>query len=265
MRMSVALMPHRYKTLISVVPLVLALLAPVATWAQTEAAESGTDQAQAILDKADAVRFPAKSFELLVAVTTTSKAESPESHKYQVLSKGREDTVILVTEPASERGQIILMKGRDLWIFLPTVSQPVRLSLAQRLTGEVANGDLARTSFAGDYDPKLLRTEVVDGEPMYVLELTAIDHSVAYHRVMLWVRKSNFWPAKAEFYSLSDRLLKSCTYGNYREMAGRMRPTRLLLQDALHPDEESVMDYTAIRTLEIPDKYFSKDYLKHLQ
>ena len=49
------------------------------------------------------------------------------------------------------------MKGHDLWIFLPTVSQPVRLSMSQRLTGQVANGDLARANFAGDYTAKLLR------------------------------------------------------------------------------------------------------------
>ena len=33
----------------------------------------------------------------------------------------------MTIEPASERGQIMLMKGHDLWIFLPSVSQPVRL------------------------------------------------------------------------------------------------------------------------------------------
>lgn len=265
MRTPATPLSHRCATLMSALPLLLVLLVPATGWASSEAPPTDDLSAETILQKADAVRFPAKSFELLVAVTTTSKTEAPESHNYEVLSKGREDTVILVTAPASERGQILLMKGRDLWIFLPTVSQPVRLSMSQRLTGEVANGDLARTSFEGDYDPKLLRTEELDGEPMYVLELTASERGVAYHRVVLWVRKSNFRPAKAEFYSLSDRLLKSCTYGNYREMAGRMRPTRLTLQDALHPDEESVMDYTAIRTLEIPDKYFTKDYLKHLQ
>ena len=115
----------------------------------------------------------------------------------------------MVTEPAAERGQIMLMKGHDLWVFLPNVSQPVRLSLSQRLTGQVANGDLARVNFAGDYDAKLLRTEEVDGETMHVLELTARDRNVTYHKVLYWVRKSNDWPYKAEFYSLSDRLLKT--------------------------------------------------------
>ena len=107
----------------------------------------------------------------------------------------------MVTEPASERGQIMLMKGRDLWIFLPNVSQPVRLSLAQRLTGQVANGDLARANFVGDYTPRLLRTDVLDGEKHHVLELIAVDRGVTYQRVLFWVRQSNYYPHKAEFYS----------------------------------------------------------------
>ncbi|PTR15591.1 MULTISPECIES: outer membrane lipoprotein-sorting protein [unclassified Nitrosospira] len=57
----------------------------------------------------------------------------------------------MTTAPASERGQILLMKGRDLWIFVPDVFQPVRLSLSQQPTGQVTNGDLARANFTGNY------------------------------------------------------------------------------------------------------------------
>jgi outer membrane lipoprotein-sorting protein len=171
----------------------------------------------------------------------------------------------MVTEPAAERGQIMLMKGRDLWIFLPSVSQPVRLSLAQRLTGQVANGDLARANFTGDYTPKLVRTEAIDGEKYNVLELTAVDRSVTYHRVLYWVKESNFWPHRAEFYSLSNRLLKTCRYENYQKILGAMRPTRLLMEDALRKGEESVLEYSGMRLRDLPDRVFTKDYLNRLQ
>ena len=81
----------------------------------------------------------------------------------------------MVTEPPAERGQIILMKGRDLWVFMPEVSQPVRISLAQRLTGQVANGDLARANFAGDYNPKIIGTEKIGTDTFQILELIAVD------------------------------------------------------------------------------------------
>ena len=226
-----------------------------------------TDDALAasIVQKADQIRFPAEGFEVGVTINTTTPSGPADVRKYRVLSKGNENTVVMTTEPASERGQIMLMKGRDLWIFLPAVSQPVRLPLAQRLTGAVANGDLARANFAGDYKPRLLRTETIDGEPMHVLELTAVDRSVTYHRVLYWVRQSNNWPHKAEFYSLSERLLKTCLYQKYERMAGRERPTRLTMQDALRAGEESVLDYTDMKLRDLPDKIFTKDYLKRLE
>jgi len=245
-------------------------LAVAAGWAAAAGAEearpSGDDaQATSIVQKADQVRFPAEGFEVGITISTTAPDEAVVVRKYRVLSKGNENTVVMITEPASERGQIMLMKGRDLWVFLPAVSQPVRLPLAQRLTGAVANGDLARANFTGDYRAQLLRTEKVEGESMHVLELTAVDRGVTYHRVMYWVRTSNHWPYKAEFYSLSDRLLKTCLYQKFERMAGRMRPTRLTMQDALRTGEESVMEYADMRLRDLPDKIFTKDYLKRLE
>ena len=158
----------------------------------------------------------------------------------------------------------MLLRGRDLWIFLPTVSQPVRLSLAQRLTGQVANGDIARANFSGDYTPRLLKTEPVDGEPMHLLELTAVDRAVTYGRVLLWVQQAKSYPHKAEFYSLSGRLLKTCRYENFRQLGGNVRPTRLVMTDALRQGEESVLEYSDLKLRDLPSRMFTKEYLQRL-
>jgi outer membrane lipoprotein-sorting protein len=234
-------------------------------FAQTGGPAESDELAKSILQKADLVRFPSHDFEVAVTINTTGASSSAESRKYRIFSKGNENTIVMATEPASERGQVLLMKGRDLWIFLPTLSQPVRLGLAQRLTGQVANGDLARANFVGDYQPKLIRTDTVDGESLYVLELTAVDRSVTYHRILYWVLQSTYWPRKAEFYSLSDRLLKTCIYEEFRPMAGRTRPTRLVMHDALRSGEESILEYSDMRLRDLPDKMFTKDYLKRLE
>ena len=252
-------------TLVRWLTLAISLVCPAIGTAQEAAPSNDEALAASIVQKADNVRFPSEGFEVGITISTTTTGGPTDARKYRVLSKGNENTVVMTTEPASERGQIMLMKGHDLWIFLPTVSQPVRLPLAQRLTGAVANGDLARANLAGDYKPQLLRTEKVDGEPMYVLELIAVDRSVTYHRVLYWVRQSNYWPHKAEFYSLSDRLLKTCLYQKFEGLAGRVRPTRLTMQDALRVGEESVLDYADMKLRDLPDKIFTKDYLKRLE
>jgi outer membrane lipoprotein-sorting protein len=222
-------------------------------------------RARKIVEDADRIRFPGEGFQVDVSIVTTGKDREADEHKYRVLSKGNENTVVMITEPAAERGQIMLMKGHDLWVFLPNVSQPVRLSLSQRLTGQVANGDLARANFAGDYNPKVLRTDTIDGEQYDVLELTAVDRSVTYPRVVYWVNAKTSAPYKAEFYSASNRLLKTCRYEKYEKVLGLMRPTALVMTDALRDDGQSVLTYGQMKLRDLPDKVFTKDYLKKLE
>jgi hypothetical protein len=252
-------------TRIAIFMFMLIAASPASIFGQTPSEQTEDVLARSIVEKADHVRFPAQGFQVDVEILTTRDGQRTDARKYRVLSKGNENTVVLTTEPASERGQILLMKARELWAFLPSVSQPVRLSLAQRLTGQVANGDLARANFAGDYTAKLLRNETLDGERHHVLELTAVDRSVTYQRVVYWVKQATGSPLKAEFYSLSNRLLKTCTYEKVQTMAGRLRPTRLVMVDALRRGEQSVLDYSDMKLRDLPDKVFTKDYLKRLE
>ena len=237
--------------------LMLALALPVAS----HAAETN---AQAIVEKADAIRFPTSAFQIAVKVTSTKSKGAPSLHEYQVLQKGHDNSIVRTMAPATEKGQVMLLKGADLWLFLPSVSQPVRLPLSQRLTGQVANGDLARANFAGDYNAKLLRSENVDGQDCQVLELIAARKGVTYHRVLYWVNAQNFRPYKVEFYTLSGRLMKTGIYSDYKNMGGAMRPAKLVLQDALKKGEESVLEYTSLTLRDIPDKFFAKDFLRKL-
>jgi outer membrane lipoprotein-sorting protein len=239
----------------------LALMGAMPALAQASREPLGAAE---ILRRADEARFPQEGFEVGVRIRSVEDGRATESRTFKVLSKGNENTVVLTLEPASERGQILLMKGRDLWMFLPRVSQPVRLSLAQRLTGQVANGDIARANFAGDYTPTLSGTERDGRELLYVLDLVAVDRKVAYQRVRYWVRQKDFLPHKAEFYSLSDRLLKTCRYQDFRLLGGKVRPARLVMSDALSKGTESTLDYADLKLRELPDQIFTKEYLRRL-
>jgi hypothetical protein len=47
-------------------------------------------------------------------------------------------------------------------------------------------------------------------------------------------------------------------------MAGALRPTRLIMDDALHTGEQSVLEYSGMVPRDLPDRIFTKDYLKRL-
>ncbi len=60
-------------------------------------------------------------------------------------------------------------------------------------------------------------------------------------------------------------MLKTCLYQNFEKMAGKVRPTKLVMEDALRKGEQSVLEYSAMKLRDLPDKMFTKDYLKRLE
>ena len=67
------------------------------------------------------------------------------------------------------------MTGYDMWIFTPNIKRPVRISLEQKLTGEVANGDIARTNFSEDYTPEIQSEENIGAVKAWKLNLKSKD------------------------------------------------------------------------------------------
>lgn len=227
-------------------------------------APEGDMAARELLLHADRIRFPESGFQVDIVITTSAPDQEPEERAYRILSNGNSRTLVQTTAPVVERNQILLMRDRDLWAFLPNLSQPIRLPLSQRLTGQVANGDLARANFVGDYEPKILRKETLDRETYYVLQLDAVDRWVTYRKVLYWVSVKNNRPHKAEFYAVSGRLLKTAHYRDFEDLGGEIRPTRLIVEDALRKDHRSELEYSNMVKRDLPDKIFTKDYLKKL-
>lgn len=217
--------------------------------------------AAGIVARADEVRNPQLDYKTTVEVRSVQPKREDRLARYEVWVKGKDKTVIKTLAPANERGVSLLMLGADLWTFLPDVSQPVRISPQQRLIGEVSIGDVARANFSGDYRAVLLRQD----EKHYVLELTALGEHVGYHRILYWVEKRGFGPAKAEFYAASGKLLKTCSYEDYRELAGRRRPSRLVMTDPWAQGRRSIVAYDRFDVGELPGRYFTKDHLKKLK
>ena len=220
--------------------------------------------AEEIIQKVDEVRNPELDFEIDVKVVSYKPNRPDHASRYTVYIKGKDKTIVKTTEPEIERGQALLMRENDFWAFFPEVSKPVRISLQQRLNGDVANGDIARTNFSGDYTPKILKTETISGKEFYVVELTSLKDSTTYGKVVLWVMAENFWPVKAEFYAISGRFLKTCSYENYKTMAGKLRPSKLVLKDAVIKGQYSTIEYNEMTMAEIPEKNFTKEYLNKL-
>lgn len=218
-----------------------------------------------ILANADEIRTPQTDYRVRATITSQRPGRKDKTVVYEVLMKGQDKTIIKTLAPEADRGTSLLMLRYDLWVFMQTISKPLRISLQQRLLGEAANGDIARANFSGDYDPVLKDIVTIKNTPFYLLELTAVNREVTYHKVKLWVMKDTFYPLKGEFYAISGKLLKICHYTNYKELLGKMRPTRLVLDNPLVQGQRTIIDYDGMQVAAFEDKMFTQGYMKKLK
>ncbi|MBI3636455.1 MAG: outer membrane lipoprotein-sorting protein, partial [Candidatus Rokubacteria bacterium] len=225
---------------------------------------AAAQDASDIVAKADQARRPGEAFIWKATITSYEGTKAPTVNVYEVYVKGTAKSLVRFVAPARDVGRSLLALDRDLWIYLPEAGKPVRIPMSQRLVGQVANGDIARTNYAGDYAPKLSGTEAVDGVPCYVLDLAATSKDVTYAAIKYWVGREGLRPVKAEFYAGTGTLLKTGTFDGYREFEGRTLATRLTLMDAIRKDKKSVIEFSELRVRDIPDKLFNKNSMKSL-
>jgi hypothetical protein len=227
-------------------------------------APAWADEAADIVRDADRARRPGESFVWKLVITSQEAKKAPAVDGFEVWVKGGGRVLVRFVSPPRSVGRSLLAVGRDLWIYLPDAGKPVRIPLSQRLVGQVANGDIARADYAGDYDATLLGEERVDGVDCHVLELKARTKDVTYAAIKYWVSKDGRRPVKAEFYAGTGTLLKTGTFGNFRELAGTRLATRLTLVDAIRRDRTSVIDYGELTLRDVPDRYFDKAAMRSL-
>ena len=228
------------------------------------AASAQADQAADIVREADLGRRPGESFVWKITITSYEAKKSPSVDGFEVFIKGTGRSFIKFIAPPRNVGRSLLALDRDLWIYLPDAGKPVRIPFSNRLVGQVANGDIARTDYAGDYNAALIGEESVGGVVCHLLDLKAKTKEVTYAAIKYWVSKERRLPVKAEFYAGTGTLLKSGLFDNYKEIAGHLLVTRLTLVDAIRKDKKSVLDYGEISIRDLPEKYFNKNYMKML-
>ena len=168
--------------------------------------------AHSILKDSDQARgggLPGIVWEIKVVSRDGSKVDEAQ----RLLVKAVADSSVAETqEPVRFKGSKILQVERNMWLTRPGLSKPIPISPRQRMSGQASNGDIAATNYAGDYDAQMHGEEMLDGETCYVLDLNAKHKRTTYDRIRYWVSVKRVVGLKAEFYSVSGKLLKTARF-----------------------------------------------------
>ena len=215
--------------------------------------------AHTILKESDQARgggLPGIVWEIRLQSRDGDRKDEPQ----RILVKAVDDSSVAETqEPVRFKGSKILQVERNMWMTRPGLSKPIPISPRQRMSGQASNGDIAATNYAKDYEPQLGATENIGGEPCYVLDLTAKHKRTTYDKIRYWVSVKRVVGVKAEFYSVSGKLLKTALfdYGNTIEHEGKSIPfiSKMTIRDALI-DAETTMEFGTVKVKKIAASEF---------
>lgn len=189
------------------------------------------------------------------------EVKTPEwsrAYTFEVRMKGRDRLFARVLSPAKAEGQGFLKLEFRLWNYLPTAERtiliPPSLMLDKFLGSDLSNDDVVKASyFPRDYQAKLVGETQIDGVPVVELELLPNpDAPVTYGKLLLWAKKSDSSPVKAQMFDEKMVLLRTVQYSAEKTFTGHTLPTVWSVTNEREPGRET--------TLTILDASFGEDF-----
>jgi outer membrane lipoprotein-sorting protein len=175
------------------------------------------------------------------------------------LKKGNDKIVSLFLAPASEKGRATLRLGENMWLYIPNVGKPVRITSLQSVVGGVFNNaDIMRLDYNVEYDVQ--KTE--DEKSEYVLDLKAKTTAVAYDKLKMWVDKKTIVPTKIDCYAATGLLIKTLYFKERKPFdEGVMRPSIIETDSPLYKGYQSILAYAGVKRRIVPDEVFTFEFL----
>ena len=233
--------------------LIMMLLAAPA-WAELDGA--------GILKKVDRNLEP-ESYESYRKLTDIQPNGNKKEYVLYTVKKGRDKVVALFLSPPSDKGRATLRTGDNMWLYIPDVGRPVRITSLQSVTGSIFNNaDILRIDYTAEYNVESAQEEK-DG---ILLNLKAKTGEVAYDKLKMLVDKQAILPVTIECYAASGILLKTLHFKDIKDFGGGIkRPATLETDSPLYKGYKSVMLWSGLKKADFADEIFTLNYMPRVQ
>lgn len=180
-------------------------------------------------------------------------------------------------EPADVRGTGVLLieqmkKDDDMWVYLPAFRKTRRLVSSNKRDGflgtDFSYGDVIGHRVS-DWTHQLVREEVIDGAPCYVIESVPKTQKVrsdsGYSKRLSWIRKDNYVIVKGEFWDEAGQPLKTIHTTELKkvdEAANKWQPMFLEAQNVQTGHSTKIRVDVLKVNQDLPDELFAPRQLE---
>ena len=141
------------------------------------------------------------------------------------VKKGLDKVAAIFLAPASDKGRSTLRLGDNMWLYIPNVGKPIRITSLQSVIGGIFNNaDILSLDYSAEYNVE----KVDESGAEYLLYLKAKTKTVAYDRLKMWVNKGRKLPTKIECLTEAGMLIKTLYFKDMKDFGGGIvRPATL--------------------------------------
>jgi outer membrane lipoprotein-sorting protein len=204
-----------------------------------------------------------ESFESYRKIINIEPSGRKKEYIYFTAKKGKDKIAGLFLAPASDKGRSTLRLGDNMWLYVPNVGKPIRITSLQSVIGGVFNN---ADILALDYSVEYKAEKVEDLGKEFLLYCKAKTRTVAYDRLKIWVDKSKILPTKIECLTEAEMLIKTLYFKDIKDFGGGIvRPSIIETDSPLYKGYKSVMIFAKIAKREFPDEVFTLTFMPNME
>ena len=185
---------------------------------------------------------------------------------------GDDYSLILITNPAKEKGTAFLKRNKEVWNWIPSIERHIKLPpsmMSQSWMGtDFTNDDLVReASTIVDYEHTLLGKETILDKECYKIQMIPKPSAaIVWEKVIVWIDTIDFLQLKAEFYDEDGELVNIMISSDIIELGGRKITSKIEMIPIDKEGNSTVIIYNNIVfDKPINDDFFTTRNMKQLE
>lgn len=231
---------------------------------------SDLKDAREIVKKSSENRYGKTSYgEMKMQIVRPSWSRTIEMKNW---TKGDDYSMVLLTAPAKEKGQVFLKRKREMWNYIPKISRMIKLPPSMMSQGwmgsDYSNDDIVnQNSTVDSYTHKLLDKEKLGKDLCYKIESTPKpDANIVWGKKLLWISVDGFYTLKAESYDEDGYLVRTELASKIKTFGKKKLPSVFTIIPAEKKNNKTIFEIVDIKfDIKLEDSFFSQGNMKRVK
>ena len=223
-----------------------------------------------IIIKANDLRYGETSQGIMEMTLVRPKWSRSVSMK--MWTKGTDYSLVLITGPAKEKGQVFMKRETEMWNWIPKISRMIKLppsTMSQGWMGsDYTNDDMMNEgSLVQKFNHRIIRSEKFEEMDCWVIESTPKDDDdVIWGKKISWISKDGFFSLKTESYDEDMYLVKTEIASDIIIMGGKRLPSNFEIIPEDNPGNKTIVVLKdIIFDKPIEESFFSQQNMKRIR